>query len=263
MEPPGGYRAYRGVCSRESEADADRSMRRLEGQARLADLRKARLYLISAAVFLAACAAAALVPVSSFLKGAFAVPAVGSLLGILVQAWRDQIAHERSVDLLQRQQDFALASASHMAEVAYDKHVQFCEAYIQRTNRGLQELFAEGPSKKALQFAWDLTSIRLEYRAWLTEEIEDKLQPYERALREIGANEELLEHLDTGEERTQIVNAVYAAFKLASGIDHPATDDEKARSAAHVIDTLRDVLGIKHLTALRQAVTRVAIDRLA
>jgi hypothetical protein len=213
-------------------------------------------------VFIASFALAFFLPVPELLKGVLALPGVAALVGMLVQLGRDQLRYEHDRRQLARQQDFALATASHMAEVAYDKHVAFCEAYIERTNRGLQELFAQGPSEAALGFASDLYTIRMQYRTWLTAEIEERLIPYEKVLREIGAHSGLLDYLETGEERTRVVEAMYEAFKLASGIEPAASEEDKARSSAHVVDSLRDVLGIRELTVLRQAATRLAIDRL-
>jgi hypothetical protein len=117
--------------------------------------RAVKVYGGSGAVLLVSFAAAWFLPVAELFKGLAAVPGIGALLNVLSQLWRDERAHERAVELLHRQQDFALATASHMANVAYDKHVSFCEAYVERTNRGLVELMASGPSKDALRLAAD------------------------------------------------------------------------------------------------------------
>jgi hypothetical protein len=122
--------------------------------------RAVKVYVGSGAVLLASFAAAWLLPVAELFKGFAAVPGVGALLNVLFQLWKDERAHERTVELLHRQQDFALATASHMADVAYDKHVAFCEAYVDRTNRGLIELMISGPSKEVLSLAGDLHKIR-------------------------------------------------------------------------------------------------------
>ncbi len=121
------------------------------------------IYLGSAVVLLASFAAAWLLPVPDLFKGLASIPGVGALLNVLLQLWRDQRSHERAVELLHRQQDFALATASHMANLAYDKHVAFCEAYIERTTKGLSDLMRCGPSKEALAFAGDLGAIRIHH----------------------------------------------------------------------------------------------------
>lgn len=207
-------------------------------------------------------AAAYWLPVGEAAATFFGVPGVLALIGVLVQLWRDSTAHERSLELVARQQDFTLGTATHMADIAYDKHVDFCEAYIAKTSTGLQQLYEKGPSDVALPIAYDLASIRVSYRAWLTEEIEDSLIPFEQALREIGANKEYLKDLPIGTERSRVVNAMYEAFKLATGMSEAVSVEEREKTSAHVIEALRDVLGIRELTALRRRATAVALSRL-
>lgn len=210
---------------------------------------------------MASVAAAWFLPVSETFKGIAAIPGIAALCGVLVQLWSEKRAHERARELLFRQQDFALATASHMANIAYDKHVAFCEKYIERTNQGLGELMRDGPSLNVLKFASDLMRIRIDHTAWLTAEIEAELLPFEAALRKIGAGEGLLPSVPVGERRTRLVDEIYKAFGVVIGTHLPATDDEKAITTAKVIDHLRDVLGIKELTALRQTTTRFALRR--
>ena len=208
-------------------------------------------------------AAAAFLPVAEFAKMFFALPGVVALFGVLVQLWRDSQAHERALEVQVRQQDFLLGTATHMADVAYDKHVEFCEEYIARTNTGLQEMYVHGPEDKAFDFAYDLSRIRMKYRAWLTQEIEDSLIPFEWTLREIAANQSYLKDLPTGDERSEVVRAMYDAFRLATGVDTAETEGRRAKTSAHVIDALRGVLGIRELTSLRQTTARLALERLA
>jgi hypothetical protein len=225
--------------------------------------RAVKFYVASSVVFIASVAAAWLLPVPELFKGLASVPGVGAMLNVVIQLWREERAHERALDLLRRQQDFALATASHMANVAYDKHVRFCEAHIERTNRGLAELMRSGPSKEALTFAGDLLGIRIDHAAWLTAEIESKLLPFEAALRKMGAAEHLLDSLSVGERRTRVVDEIYKAFGVIVGVQQPHTDDEAAIAAAQIVDHLRDILGIKELTQLRLNATRLALGRVS
>jgi hypothetical protein len=222
-----------------------------------------RLYAGLVLVFVASFTATWLLPVSELFKGLASIPGVAAMASIVIQIWRDQRAHERALDLLNRQQDFALATASHMANIAYDKHVIFCEAYIERTNRGVRELMVSGPSKDVLDFAGELMDLRLRHTAWLTTEIESKLMPFEAALRRMGAGELVLPNLRVGEGRSRVVDDIYKAFGVIVGAAKPATDEERATASAEIVDHIRDVLGIKELTALRQASTRLALQRLS
>ena len=214
-------------------------------------------------VFVASFGLAWLLPVPDLFRGLASIPGVGAMISFLAQLWREQRSHERAVELLHRQQDFALATASHMANIAYDKHVAFCEAYVKRTNQGLQELMRMGPSKDALGFAGDLLGLRIEYTAWLTADIESRLIPFEAALRKMGASESLLPHLPVGERRTRVVDEIYKAFGVIVGTEKPVTDEQAGIATVHILDHLRDVLGIRELTALRQTTTRLALSRVS
>ncbi len=92
----------------------------------------------------------ALLPVNEVLKYITAIPGIGSIFLFLNQLLRDQLAHDRAIELQNKQQDFLLGTASHMSDVVYDKHVVFCETYINRVQDGLQELLRDGPSKISL-----------------------------------------------------------------------------------------------------------------
>jgi len=219
----------------------------------------------SAAVLLVSFAATWFLPVAELFKGLAVIPGVAALLNVLFQLWREERAHERAVELLHRQQDFALATGSHMANVAYDKHVTFCEAYVERTNQGLVDLMALGPSQVALKLAGDLARIRTDHATWLTVEIEARLLPFEGALRKMGAGEHLLSvsNVPVGEGRSRLVDEIYKAFGLIVGTQTPTTDEEGAIAAAKIVDHVRDILGIKELTRLRLSATRLALNRVS
>jgi hypothetical protein len=205
---------------------------------------------------------AAFLPVADSLKAFFGFPGVLALLGVLFQLWRDSQSHARALELQVRQQDFVLGTATHMAEVAYDKHVDFCEEYVARTNRGLQDMFVDGPTEAALEFAHDLTDIRVRYRTWLTQEIEDDLIPFEQTIREIGAKRVGLRELPVGDERSEVVRAMHVAFMLVSGLNKNVGEEQRAMTSAHVVEALRGVLGIRELTALRSHSAKLALKRL-
>lgn len=225
-------------------------------------VKRSAIYWWSAGVFVASVATASLLPATDFFKDLASIPAFGALTAAVWKMWREEVEHERALSLKHLEHDFTLTTASHMAEVAYDKHVLFCEEYVARTNEGLQDLFREGSTEKALEFASDLFGIRTKHRVWLTDDIETALQPFEAALREIGAGEQVLKHVPVGTDRTALVNKVYRAFGLVLGLNQPETDDDYGATATRVIEKIRDILGIRELTLLRQEATRVAVNRL-
>jgi hypothetical protein len=212
------------------------------------------IYLATVAVFVASFLLAWFLPVSETFKGIATVPGIGAMLAFLTQIWRDQREHERRQELQEREQDFTLGIASHMAAVAYNKHFEFCETYSEKLHDGLQRLLQSGPTETALalELADELKAIRARYTVWLTQEIEDRLFPGEHALRQVGASSRLLESLPVGPERTSVVEQVYNLFGVVIGVNAPMSEEDAERSATRVMESLRRLLGIRQLTALRQ-----------
>lgn len=221
-------------------------------------------YIILLAVLAISFIGASVLPISEIFKGFVAVPGATALLGFLAQLWRDYTAHERALELLSRQQDFALGTASHMAEVAYDKHVAFCEEYMARVQDGFQELFREGATKNASNIGGDLVRIRIKHAAWLTTKLEEELKPFEMGLITMGAKNYQLEvsELPVGEQRTKLVEEIYKIFGLILGHGKPETEEESLLHMQKPIDNIRKILGIDTLMALRQGASDVALKRL-
>jgi hypothetical protein len=218
------------------------------------------LYVVAILVFIASAWSASNITVDNLSKALFAVPGATALFSIVYKFWKDERAHERQVELQARQQDFAFLPASHMASVAYDKHVKFCEEYLEAVNKAVFELWAEGPNVKALGHANSLRDIRDRHTAWLTREIEEKLFPIEAALRQIGAGSHVLPLVQFGSERSKIVDDVYGAFGKIT--ESGKENEGSAAAVASITDSLRELLGIKELTELRTEVTKLARDRL-
>lgn len=216
------------------------------------------------AVGIASFTAAWLLPLSELLKGVVSVPAVGALCLLLNQLWRDERAHDRALELQDRQQDFVLGTASHMAEVAYDKHVAFCEEYMARVQLGFQELFKEGATKNASNIGGDLVRIRFKHAAWLTSKLEEELKPFEMGLITMGAKKFELElsELQVGEQRTKLVKEIYKIFGLILGHEKPENEEESLMHMQKPIENVRKILGIDALMALRQGASDLAIKRL-
>jgi hypothetical protein len=218
------------------------------------------LYVVAILVFVASAWSASNITVDNLSKALFAVPGATALFSIVYKFWKDERAHERQVEIQARQQEFAFLPASHMASVAYDKHVKFCEEYLEAVNKAVFDLWVEGPNVKALGHANSLRDIRDRHTAWLTREIEEKLFPIEAALRKIGAGSHVLPLVQPGSERSKIVDDVYGAF---GKITESGKENQGSTAAvASITDSLRELLGIKELTELRTEVTKLARDRL-
>ena len=189
-------------------------------------LEKYYIYYISIVIFITSFTSSIFIQTNEIFKGLIALPSIVSLISVLYKIWIDNLAHERSIELQNRQQNFILGATSHMAEVVYDKHALFCEAYVSRLQKGLQEMYRDGASKNAIDIGRELVNIRQEHSTWLTKKIESELKIIETALIEIGAKEHLLDYQPTGEERTKTVERVYKLLGLILGHEKSTNDEE-------------------------------------
>ena len=195
-----------------------------------------------------------------FLAG---IPLVGSLVAALVQILRDQAAHERAMLILAEQNRFSLGASSHMASVAFDKHVQFSEEYAEEVHKALTTLFREGPTPEVLQHTGALYRLQQKYAVWLTSELEKDLETFESALRRIGANAGYVYGTSSGEHRQQKLDAMYQTFAQVMGFEEwqgqPLTDE---LAVSMLIRRLRAILGTEELTEMRSAIVAKAIAEL-
>jgi len=223
------------------------------------------IYGIYLGIFLIVFPIALILPTTEIIKIIAATPGVAALIFALWQIMRDNEAHRRALEMQEKEQDFILGTATHMADVVYDKHVSFCEEYMERTQKGLQELFRDGPSHGALTIGGDLVRVRIKHKAWLTKEIEKNLKPFEDALIKMGAGEGYLAATRSdprfNDERKKIINEIYDSLGLVLGHQIPKNDEEALIHVDTVTEKIRDILGIEIITKLRLRIAKLAIDR--
>ncbi len=201
-------------------------------------------------------------PVSNFMKGIYGTPGLLGLIGILYQIVRDQSKHEKMEYLQKQQLIFNIGSASHMANVAFDKHVEFCEEYLVKVHEAMRALWKNGATEEAGYFGNELYAIRLKHSAWLTEEIGRLLFPFEQGLIELGSNKGFINHARAVEEfhekRSEVIQKVNENFNKILGIDvNQGLDAEIAIDS--VIKKIREILGIEELVCLRKKLISEAI----
>jgi hypothetical protein len=196
------------------------------------------------------------------IQAMIALPGSAGLLHALWEVLKGDLEHQRRLEEDAAKNAFVLSATSHMAEKAFNKHVEFCEKYVAKTDECLWILFAEGPTEKALQLAGQLFRIRREFILWETKDVGLFLEKFEKALRDIGAKEHLLKHVPVGEKRTKLVETIEEVFRQVS-IFEPLPDGKTPEIAiAHIIDCLRDHLGISQLTNLRKHYLAEAAKRI-
>lgn len=236
-----------------------------------------------------------LLPVTPLMKELASVPGAFALIGALFQILRDQAAHERQIlrdeaehtrqvvrddaaherqlqrdetahrrehEIRRAQESFSLGATSHMANVVFDKHAAFCEDYLEEMHQTLETLFREGPTEAALVHCRKLFAVRRKYAAWVTSDLAAALDPYERALRGIGADAHFVEATrGTGDElRSKKIEEMYALFTAVVGewaTKGGERDPEKDTDL--VMNKLRKILGIEELTTMRVRLVRRAL----
>lgn len=227
----------------------------MQGEVKVDNKLRVLIYIGLVSVFFASFFATLILPVDEFFKGVVAAPAVGSLLGVIYQIFKDQANYERQLSLQRKQQFYNLAVTSHMASVAFDKHVEFCEKYMREVHETVSTLFREGPTPAAINHANNFYLLRGEYAAWLTQNISSELTPFEQALRRLGSRAYLVDALrETNDTRREdAIQEMYSLFDNLSLEEKSDVLDENI--AIESIKTkIRKILGIEELTKVRDMV---------
>lgn len=203
---------------------------------------------------------------SELIKELAGIPLVGALVAALFQIIRDENAHERSELLMRYQNSFAMGATSHMANVAFDKHVQFSEEYIKESYAALQTIFREGPTQEAVSHAFSLVGVRERYAVWLTAKIEKDLQPFELALRQMGASAGYVQATVGDRTATQRKEHIDRMYKILAKLTNlPEWKGEELTNELAIstqIQQLRSILGTDELSKLRQSLLTRAVKEL-
>jgi hypothetical protein len=142
-----------------------------------------------------------------------------------------ELGHQRSVLLAEMQNAFSMGTTSHMAAVAFDKHIGFCEEYVDAVSSVLR---VSGQGAKALDVT-NLIRIRQKWALWLTDDIDNKLDEFENLIQKVPFEAPVLQ---------------------ADGTAAPP--EVSIRS---VVADLRKVLATEELTALRSELAARSLRR--
>jgi len=221
--------------------------------------RSAAIYLGLGAVFVCSLIAALVLPAGRIVTDLIALPGGVALIGAVWQLFRDEAAHERALDLKQRDHFFNLSVTSHMAKVAFDKHAAFCEEYVARVNRGVGELFREGPSKNAMAIGQDLALIRQKHAPWVPAEVLERLKPFEEAVWKVGTTAVYLADAPGASDRHTCIDDMYKTFSQVLGFAYKDAEERPEIRIDQIILHMQFVLGVTELHRLRTAIVREAI----
>lgn len=220
------------------------------------------MYTLLAGVFALSVGAASFLPINEIFRGIFATPALLALIGALYQLARDHAEHERTLDVQRRQQLFDLGAMSHMANVTFDKHVEFCEKYMSEVDSAVTTLYRKGTTTEAVAHANKLDCLHREFSAWITDEIALHLAPFENALRQIGARQDFVENTATDPayegQRAGVAQSVHQILcRVLNLTDPKLTGNPSEGTDPHVSEAavkrrIREILGIEKLVNIRR-----------
>jgi hypothetical protein len=185
----------------------------------------------------------------------FATPGAIALLGVLYQLVRDEAAHVKALAIQHDQQRFALGITSHMADVAFDRHVALCDEFVQELFSTLQVLMAnpqdhEGAKRKADAIG---DTIR-KHTVWLTPEIQIQLEKFESAVRDIANKSYIADKHPSVGNRQEPLDLLLELIDPGSAYGTPP---KRELLYKQIIDLARQMLGVRELTELRGSLLKV------
>lgn len=158
-----------------------------------------------------------------------------------------------------------------MANVVFDKHVEFCEKYMEELHSTIVTLFSKGPSKEAIDHAKKLFQLRAKYASWITPKISDNLHPFEDELLKMGNHAHYASLFGAGVRTPEAITSMYDIFNrllkiettkemVAIKVKTNAIKEEIA--IGKIKSKIRAILGIEELTTMREKLIEEAIKSL-
>jgi len=166
-------------------------------------------------------------------------------------------AHEREREVVRRAFDSA---GSHMATVAFDNYVQFCEAYTKEYGEALLVLIRNGPCEEAMHHSGLLAQVRHKWVLWVTSDIDESLKKFENVMLKLGGDAHLTkpELAASIPDRGEIIQRMYRSFSMLMGFGEWSGEQlTKELALDTLMGALRETLGTDQFGRLRQ----LTIDR--
>lgn len=220
-----------------------------------------KTYIICSIVAIASFFIAYFLPTEEILKGIIALPGVSALFGALWLIHREHIGHERQKEIQDREHNFHLSVSSHMADVAFDKHVEFSQEYIGKFNEILTKIIPQGNVGIPPEFE-QLKQIRNKYQAWLNKNIIIDLLDLENLIYLHNQKGTQAKNSQIGDTKTKLYDEAKQLFQQIKGEDFVANSYETQSLISKVIFIVQEMIGIKELTELRQLVLGKAVKQL-
>ncbi len=195
----------------------------------------------------------AIIQSDPFFRSISTIPAILSLIGILWQYVRDEMAYENNRRLQNEQNQFNLAATSHMANIVFEKQVAFCEEYIVTLDQALSHLLKDGPSKAIEEFLDRLVATKKKYVTWLSSELVERLEVIESEMRRIVVSDYLINHVQQKEpERSIYLSEMRKSFNRLIGVNNKDDEFDSKQTVKNVLEYVKGILGITELETLRR-----------
>lgn len=189
---------------------------------------------------------------NSYLHTIAQYPALGSVFAFFGLMLFDEIRFQNELRKVEIERIGSLFAGGHFGSTIYDRHLQFCEEYWKRVLEIIRELFTKGQFKELVNRANALYSFRMEQAIWLTEDMNLRLEGFEQALRNMGADEHRLEHLPVGKQRSEVVDRSHDLFSKVLVIDPKSKENPDTVSYVAVLKELQKILGISEAYEFRK-----------
>lgn len=192
--------------------------------------------------------------VDAFLTATAGNVGVIGLIGVLYQLLRDEAAHQKVVLLQHDDQSFQVGATSHMANLVFDRHVVFCQEYVDEVQSTIDTLVREHASASAMNHANKLQDIRRKHATWVTVAMSQQLMQFEDAVRKVGAKARFVAATtntpDYAEQRLKAIDEMFAGFEELLPELFQRTQTEGI-SAASIVQRVRCMLAIEELVEMR------------
>jgi hypothetical protein len=217
-----------------------------------------------------------------------AIPGIAALLAAVWTFIQDERKHGQQLERQANDHGFAVASASHMAEVVFDRFVIFAEAYDRALTELLSHMFQQGPSIKTEEKLHALRAVRAEHHLWISTTVSARLDTFEGKVRDmilathmydsmqqsrrvmaIGAvgdeawGDRLMGHFDKAHDLWQeILHMGKPRLREGEAADAEVTAQNQAEGYMLVVAAFRESIGVEQLTQLRDSVLKRALSNL-
>lgn len=188
-----------------------------------------------------------------------AIPTVGALAGALFQLVRDDAAYKKQREIQNAQNVFTLGASSHMATVAFDKHIEFCEQYMELIHELIDSIMQHGPSTEQRPKVIDLLNLRKRYAAWTTKDMEAQLKPFEDALVHMTSLSGLVERNRQTEAGDKAIDDLYKLSSEILQLDGNELALGSDVSIGEIRERVRKMLGIEEISEMRKAIVEKSI----